>query len=180
MLMTTSECIAKYGSFYRIEKAIRSGELRKVAHGVYSDGKRYRDVEMLQKIYPASVVTMLSAYFYYGLTDNVPDKIHLATERDGTKIKDPSVIQYFVPKGTGMIGVIDTVLHGINLRVFDKERLLIETIRMRTKIPLDLYREVIGSYRKISDALYPAKMEDYLESFPKKNVIFETVKREVL
>jgi hypothetical protein len=78
---------------------------------------------------------MLSAYYYYGLTDNVPDKIHLAVERDGTKIKDENVIEYFVPKGTGEIGVVNTVLHGMELRIFDKERLLIETMRMRTKMP---------------------------------------------
>ena len=68
----------------------------------------------------------------------------------------------------------------MELRIFDKERLLIETIRMRTKMPLDLYHEVIGSYRKEVGVLYPAKIEDYLESFPKKNVIFDAIKREVL
>lgn len=180
MLMTTSECKAKYGNFYRIAQAVQGGELRKIAHGVYSDGKRYRDVELLQKVYPTSVVTMLSAYYYYGLTDNVPNKIHLAVERNGTKINDENVVQYFVPNGTGEIGVVSAELHGMNLRIFDKERLLIETIRQRTKMPLDLFHEVIGSYRKIAASLYPAKMEDYLDSFPKSNVIFEAIKREVL
>lgn len=180
MLMTTLECMAKYGSFYRIAQAVRRGELHKVSHGVYSDDRRHRSVELLLKKYPAAAVTMLSAYYYYGLTDNVPDKIHLAVERDGTKIRDENVIEYFVPKGTGGIGVVNTVLHGMELRIFDKERLLIETIRMRTKMPLDLYHEVIGSYRKEVGELYPAKIEDYLESFPKKNVIFDAIKREVL
>ena len=68
----------------------------------------------------------------------------------------------------------------MELRIFDKERLLIETMRMRTKMPLDLYHEVIGNFRKMADALYPAKIEDYLESFPKRNVIFDAIKREVL
>lgn len=180
MLMTTSECLAKYGSFYRIALAIRAGELRKVAHGVYSDNRRHRDVEMLLKRYPCAVVTMLSAYYYYGLTDNVPDKIHLAVERDGTKIRDEGVIEYFVPKGTGRIGVVDEELHGMALRIFDRERLLIETMRMRTKMPLDLYHEVVQSYRKCADTLYPAKIEDYLESFPRRNAIFDAIKREVL
>ena len=170
MLMTTLECMAKYGSFYRIAQAVRRGELHKVSHGVYSDDRRHRSVELLLKKYPAAAVTMLSAYYYYGLTDNVPDKIHLAVERDGTKIRDENVIEYFVPKGTGGIGVVNTVLHGMELRIFDKERLLIET----------LYHEVIGSYRKEVGVLYPAKIEDYLESFPKKNVIFDAIKREVL
>ena len=180
MLMTTLECLAKYGSFYRIAQAVRKGELCRVAHGVYSDDKRHRDVELLLKKYPTAAVTMLSAYYYYGLTDNVPDKIHLAVERDGTKIKDANVIEYFVPRGTGEIGVVNAVLHGMGLRIFDKERLLIETMRMRTKMPLDLYHEVIGNYRKEVDTLYPAKIEDYLESFPRRNVIFDTIKREVL
>ena len=180
MLMTTEECLARYGSFYRIAQAVRKGQLRKLAHGIYLDGKRYRDVELLLKKYPKAVVTMLSAYYYYGLTDNVPDKIHLAVERNGTKIRDSSVVEYFVPNGTGEIGVVNTEIDGIFLRIFDKERLLIETMRMHTKMPPDLYHEVIGNYRKNADALYPAKMEDYLEAFPKKTVIFEAIKREVL
>ena len=180
MLMTTPECIAKYGSFYRIAQAVRNGELHKIAHGVYSDNKRYRAVELLLKKYPTAVLTMLSAYYYYGLTDNVPDKIHLAVERDGTKITDPRVAEYFVPKGTGSVGVVNAELHGMELRIFDKERLLIETVRMRTKMPLDLYHEVIGNYRKEAAALYPAKMEDYLDLFPKRDVIFDAIKKEVL
>ena len=180
MLMTTSECMAKYGSFYRIAQAIRSGALYKIAHGVYSDNRRYRAVELLLKKYPAAVVTMLSAYYYYSLTDNVPDKIHLAVERDGTKIMDTRVKEYFVPKGTGGIGAVNAVLHGMELRIFDKERLLIETIRMRAKMPIDLYHEVIGNYRKETAALYPAKIEDYLDSFPKRDVIFDAIKKEVL
>ena len=53
-------------------------------------------------------------------------------------------------------------------------------MRMRTKMPLDLYHEVIGNFHKNTDTLYLTKMGDYLESFPKKDVIFEAIKREVL
>lgn len=180
MLMTTSECLAKYGNFYRIAQAIRCGELRKITHGVYSDSNRHRGIEVLLKKYPTAVVTMSSAYYYYGLTDNIPDKIHLAVERDGTKIRGANVVEYFVPKGTGNIGVTNAELHGMALRIFDKERLLIETVRLRNKIPRDLYHEVIGSYRKDDNALYPAKIEDYLDSFPRRNVIFDAIKKEVL
>lgn len=180
MLMTMTECLEKIGSQYRVAEALRSGKLRRLAHGIYSDGAKHRDIEVLQKRYPASVVTMLSAFYYYDLTDRVPDKCHLAVERGGSKIDDVRAVEYFVPKGTGSIGVESKVLRGIPLRIFDKERLLIETVRMRTKIPHELYREVIGSYRDIVEELYLAKVEDYLEAFPKKSVIFGVIKREVL
>lgn len=180
MLMTAIECQRKYGSRYLMAKAVKAGMLHKVATGVYSDGSRFRDVELLQTRYPASAVTMLSAYYYRNLTDVIPDKCHLATERDSTKIGDRSVVQYFVPKGTGGIGVESTVLRGAQVRIFDMERLLIETVRLRTKLPADLYHEVIGNYRRRAGELYPARIEDYLDAFPKREFLFDIIRKEVL
>lgn len=180
MLMTLTECLERYDGQYRVDEAIRTGRLKRLAHGLYSDGARHRDIEVLQKRYPTSVVTMLSAYYYYDLTDQVPDKCHLAVERGGSKINDPKAVEYFVPKGTGTIGVCEETMRGVHLRIYDKERLLIETVRLRTKLPYELYREVIGGFRRVVEELYPAKMEDYLESFPKRKLIFDIIKREVL
>ncbi len=159
---------------------IRDGAIVKIAPGIYSDGTRHHEIEILQMRYPTAVVSMLSAYYYYDLTDNIPSKCHLAVERGSTKINDSGVVEYFVPKGTGKLGVEDLVLRNVPMRIFDKERLLIETVRMRTKIPYDLYHEVIGNYRQLADTLYPAKLEDYLESFPKSGVIFDVIRKEVL
>ena len=180
MLLSAQECLEKFGNHYQIAAQIKTGGLRKVAHGLYSDGTRHHELEILQTRYPTSVVTMLSAYYYYDLTDNISDKCHLAVERGSTKILDPNVVEYFVPKGTGAIGVEEIVLQGVPMRIFDKERLLIETVRMRTKMPFDLYHEVIGNFRQISEELYPAKMEDYLDAFPKREVIFDVIRKEVL
>ena len=180
MLMRATDCLKKWGTHYRIAEKVREGELVKVAPGLYSDGTRHHEVEILQTRYPKAVVSMLSAYYYYDLTDNIPDKCHLAVERGSTKIADPGVVEYFVPKGTGEIGVEKLVLRNVPMRIFDKERLLIETVRMRTKIPYDLYHEVIGNYRQLAEELYPAKIEDYLERFPKRGVIFDVIRKEVL
>lgn len=180
MLMTISECRERFGGQYRVDAAIREGRIKRLSHGLYSDGTRHRDIEVLQKRYPSSVVTMLSAYYYYDLTDHVPDKCHLAVERGGSKITDPKVEEYFVPKGTVEIGVCEESLKGVPLRIYDKERLLIETVRLRTKIPYELYKEVITGFRRNSDDLYPAKMEDYLDAIPKRRLIFDIIKREVL
>ena len=65
------------------------------------------------------------------------------------------------------------------MRIYDKERLLIETVRFRTKLPDDQYREVIGNFREIREELYGAKMEDYLEKFPRRDLIFRTIRNEV-
>ena len=180
MLMTMAECRERFGGVFRVKEMIRVGALHRVAYGIYSDGTRHRDIEILQKRYPSSVVTLQSAYYYYDLSDSVPEKIHLSAERGSSQIDDPNVVECFVPTGTGGIGVENVTLRDTPLRIFDKERLLIETIRLRTKIPYELYREVIGNYRQIANALYFAQVEDYLESFPKRKLIFDIIKKEVL
>ena len=105
MLLSAQECLEKFGNHYQIAAQIKTGGLRKVAPGLYSDGTRHHELEILQARYPTSVVTMLSAYYYYDLTDNIPDKCHLAVERGSTKILDPNVVEYFVPRGLGRLAL---------------------------------------------------------------------------
>ena len=180
MLIPYSECVKRYGNHHKVARMVVAGELFMIEPGIYSDTKsKPRDLELILARYPAAVVTLLSAYYYYDLTYHIPDKYHLAMERGGTRIKDPNVIQHDVPVGTLGIGVDQREINGTSMRIFDRERLLIETIRMRTKLPYDLYREVIGNFRQIITDMYPAKMYDYLESFPKKNAIDRIIRSEV-
>lgn len=180
MIMNYSECCEKYGGRYRTDLLIRKGELHKVALGLYSDKPRWSDVEVALARHPNAVVTLHSAYFYYDLTDSVPEVLHLATDRDATKIYDEGVVQHFLPKGTNEIGVVSYKYVNADIsRIFDKERLLIETARNKTKLPYDLYKEVIEAFRRIKDTLYPAKLTDYLETFPKKVSILRTIESEV-
>ncbi len=45
MQMTAIECRRKHGSRYLMTKAIKAGELQKVATGIYSDGSGCKDGE---------------------------------------------------------------------------------------------------------------------------------------
>ena len=178
-LKTLSECLAEYGSHYRIRELVREGKLYKVEPGIYSDKARNEELEVLLVKYPRAVVTLRSAFYYYNLSDEIPDFYHLATDRDDGKIRDERVKQHFVPSGTCTIGVTEIDYCGERVRIYDKERLLIETVRFRTKLSDDQYHEVIGSFREIREELYGAKIEDYLEKFPRRDLIFRTIRNEV-
>jgi hypothetical protein len=39
------------------------------------------------------------------------------------------------------------------IRIYDKERLLIELIRLQNRFPYDCYKEIILNYRAIADSL---------------------------
>ena len=51
------------------------------------------------------------------------------------------------------------------IRIYNKERLLIELIRKKNQIPFDYYKEIISNYRKIVDELDMYKIEEYLTLF---------------
>lgn len=179
--MRLPECREKFGGAYQVDKLVREGGLYRLETGVYADTPDHTELEVLLFKYPNAVVTMQSAYYVYDLSDAVPDLNYLAIDRDAHKIDDPRVVRCFVPSGTIGIGVVSkkTASESIS-RIFDRERLLIETIRYKTKLPYDLYREVIGSFRAIASELYTAKMCDYLEKFPRKEAILRTIESEVL
>ena len=179
MIKRLTECLEEYGSHYRIRELIREGKLFKIEPGIYSDSSRYGTLEVLLTKYPRSVVTLDSAFHYYNLTDEIPTMFHLATDRDDGKIKDPRVKQSFVPTGTSSIGVTEIDYCGEKIRIYDKERLVIETVRHKTKMPLDLYHEVISNFRDIRHELYGAKIDDYLQSFPRRDVLFTIIRDEV-
>ena len=106
MVMNYSVCCEKFGGRYRTDQLNREGKLFKVSTGLYSDTPDWSDIEVVLAKYPNAVVTLQSAYYYYELSDSIPEVFHLATDRDASKIYDYRIVQNFMPKGTIGIGVV--------------------------------------------------------------------------
>ena len=180
MILSIQECLERYGSYYAISKEVASGGLFKIERGIYSDSKEYVPGEgIVRKKYPNAVFTMESAFFYHRLTDVVPDTYSLATPVRTTAISDRRIKQYFVPEGTLEIGKTKMDVAGVTIAVYDLERMLIELMRYRRKLPYDYYKEVLGNYRSNLDRLYSAKLDDYLAAFPRRDSISRFLDLEV-
>ena len=180
MLMTFRECLNRVGSEYAMNKAIAEGSLFRIEKGIYSDSEgRVREEEILQKKYPSAVMTLRSAFMYHSYSDFIPDKYELATDSKSARIADGRVVQYYMPEGTLGIGLMELAYDGMTIRTYDLERLLIELVRFRTKLPYDYYKEVIGNYRNNIRALYPARLDDYLEHFPRRDALARVIDMEV-
>jgi len=180
MILGIQECLERYGSYYAISKEVAAGRLAKIERGIYSDNEKYVPGEgIVQKKYPNAVFTMESAFLYHRLTDVVPDTYSLATPVRTTAISDKRVKQYFVPAGTLEIGRMEMDVAGVRIAVYDLERMLIELMRYRRKLPYDYYKEVLGNYRINLDRIYPAKLDDYLAAFPKRDAISRFLDLEV-
>ena len=172
-------CQERFGSPYQIGKALANGHLYKMDKGVYSDTGRETELEVLQFKYPDSVVTLGTAYYFYDMTDVVPEEYDFVTARNDGRIKDGRIRQYYVPAEVLKVGMVIRDFNGEKIRTYDIERLLIETARMKSELPSDLYKEVILEFRKRVEIMYPAKIGEYLVGFPKRDLIEKIIDEEV-
>lgn len=179
MIWTYNECLKKHKSDYLIKKAICSGELFKVEKGIYSDQPYASDIAVVTAKYPQAVISMNSAFYYHTLTDVVPDHYYLATGKDDSKIKDERVKQIFEQSELVDVGVTTMSVQGIDVKIYDKERMLIELIRSKKKLSYDYYKEIINRYRSLIFKLDVERIQEYAFIFPKSGMITETLQTEV-
>ena len=180
MLFTYEECIEKYKSDYQLQKQLKEGNVYKVEKGIYSDDKYESEYAVLKMKYPNAVFTLNSAFYFHGLTDTIPQKHYLETDKDAAKIKDEEVKQIFDNNDSLDLGVMEMEYDGTQIKVFTKERLLIELIRNKNKLPFDYYKEIIGNYRKLIHKLDMQAVQEYALVLPKSNMVMEVIRMEVL
>lgn len=165
MVYNYKEMIEIYGNDYNLKKALSRNEIFKLDKGIYSSKKIVSSLVVYSKKYPNSVITMDSAYYYYNLTDVIPSKVYLATDRNTDKINNEKIVQTFMSKDILYQGRINLQTNDGVINIYDRERLLIELIRKKKKIPFDYYKEIISNYRAIVDELDMYKIEEYLALF---------------
>ncbi len=172
-------CQERFGSPYQIAKAVDDGRLHKMEKGVYSDTGEESELEVLQFKYPDSVVTLGTAYYFYDMTDVVPEEYDFVTARSDGRIRDDRIRQYYVPGEVLRVGMVIREFNGERIRTYDLERLLIETARMKSALPSDLYKEVILEFRRRAEEMYESKIGEYLVGFPKREMIERIIDEEV-
>ena len=179
MVYNYKEILEKLGSRSNIERELANGRLFRLRDGVYSESKVVDPAIIISKKYDGAIITMDSAFYYYDLTDVIPNKIHVATSRNARKINDPEVIQYYISDNMLTPGKVKFVIHGNEVNMYDKERLLVELIRKRKQLPFDYYKEIIANYRRIADDLDMYKIEEYLSLYKNDLNLSDALMREV-
>ena len=179
MLYFHKELKEKLKSDYQIQKSVSSKEYFKIENGLYSDVEFVNPLEIICKKYPNAIFTLDSAYYYYNLTDVIPDYFCLATKRTDTRINDKNVKQIFIPNDIFEFGKTQIEIENIKINIYDEERLLVELIRKKNVIPFDYYKEIISNYRKKTDKLDIYKIQEYISYYKNELSLYDTLMREV-
>lgn len=178
MIMRYMECAGNTSGARGIKKAVASGKLYKIEKGVYSDRPYEPTLAVIAAKYPSAVFTMNSAFYYHGLTDDIPEKYYLATDKNASKIRDKRVVQVF-ENGSYTLGAEAAVVEGVTIRMYNKERMLIELLRHKNQLPFDYYKEILRNYRSLIDSLDIQAIEVYMDALPKKKMIENALQMEV-
>ena len=166
-MYTTKELLNKGETDYSIRSKVKNGLLHVVERGYYSDDSDYifRNEVSVCKKYPKAILTGLSAFYIYNLTDHIPEYYYLATEQHSFPIRRDDIKQSYQEASFFEVGVVTIELDEGIVRTYDLERLLIELIRLKEKYPREIYFEVLNSFRKIKNKVDFYKVNKYLKSF---------------
>ena len=179
MLKTRKECLKEYGSDYFINLMVDEGKLFRVDKGIFSEKEYVPELALLSFKYPKALITMGTAFYLYGFTDEVPDICTMATKREAAPIADSRIKQIFMPKELLGLGATTMDYKGYDIQIFDRERMLVELVRYKSKLPFNYYKEILGNYRRILPQLNTEKIRNYAEAVPKSDKVIRTLRTEV-
>lgn len=150
MIYKYSDLLKKHKSRREVDGLIKKGQYIKISRGIYKNKNDLLDdyVHLCTR-YKNITITLQSAAYYYQLTDFVPDKSYVVSLSKGTIIKDQKVSQSFMKDEIFYIGREKVNTDQGYIYIYDKERLLIEIIRLKSKLPYDFYKEVCNSFRDL-------------------------------
>ena len=180
MTMTYRDALEEYGSRYRLRKALSKGEVIRRFRGLYAKADELESpLADIAARYPDAILTGATALYLHGLIDMPPETIDAASATGATKIVIPGIRQTFVRPDVLEVGKIEMEADGAHVAVYNEERMLLELMRTRNKLPYDLYREAVQSYRREADELDIYKLQDYAEAIPRGSAYLNRAMEEV-
>lgn len=78
------------------------------------------------------------------------------------------------------MGVIQINYNDVEIKIYNKERMLVELICNKNNLPFDYYKEILLNYRKMINKLDIQAIQKYAHALPKTNMVLETLQLEVL
>jgi len=163
---------------YDIRKLLEKHVLERVRHGYYTlvaTNENRSDAEIIARFFPEGVLCMYTALFYYGYSNRTPLAWDIAISKDVSKsrfkLDYPYVQPYYMEEYLLSFGVTDATYGDTVLKIFDKDRLICESIFFESKIDRETYNRAIQSY--IAD---PNKNISNLLDYSNKRRILKKVK----
>ena len=97
---------------------------------------------------PKGVICLISALSYYDLTTQIPRKIDIALLRNSKKptLNYPPIRILYFSKKMFEIGIKKYKIDNVEIKIFSREKTIVDCFRLRNKIGLDVAIEALKFY----------------------------------
>lgn len=160
-------------AYNKMLESVRQGELIQIRRGVYANiDQLSASMIDIESIVPNGILCLWSAWNIHQLTTSMPQAYHVAIKRD-RRVKVPTFpkmkLHHYTPNILE-IGVMEEVIDGFNVRIYDVERCVCDAVKFRNKIGMDVCSEIIDSYLARPDRNI-SKLIDYARQLRVGNIL---------
>ncbi|WP_349342041.1 type IV toxin-antitoxin system AbiEi family antitoxin domain-containing protein [Marinobacter sp. MMG032] len=182
-----SEALARGYSRYQFYQLRDEGLIEPFSRGLYrlADLPQVENPDLMAAAtrFPHSVLCLISALDWHGITTQIPHQVHLAVERDARlPVLDYPPVAGYRFSGRAFSAGIDRVdVDGIVLNVYNPEKTLADCFKFRNRIGIDVVLEALELYRTRKTFL-PGRLMEYARICRVANVMapYLEAKREML
>ena len=151
-LLTTSQ-IEKAGiSRVLIPSFVEEGVLVKEKRGVFSLAEEFPDnLQVIQKNNPRVIFSYVTALYLWDMSDRTPHVFDISVPQgfNATRIKkdNRNIRLHYINADKWNVGITETLSpYGNKVRLYDKERCIIDLIKRKDKIDKQIYIQAIREY----------------------------------
>lgn len=174
-LITSSEADEAGINNKLLQRMHQSGEIERVAHGVYMDPNQMVDEYMLtQYRCKKGIFSHETALYFHDLADRTPFQLMLTIPSgyNTRLLKEKTKFKFFYITGElHLLGRITIkTSFGHQIYVYDKERTICDCLKKKNQLDIDIVNEAVKRYMKTPGADY-AKLLRYAEFFNIKDLV---------
>ncbi|MFZ4098782.1 MAG: type IV toxin-antitoxin system AbiEi family antitoxin domain-containing protein [Chlamydiia bacterium] len=106
------------------------------------------DFITVTKRIPKGIICLISALSFHELTTQIPHSIYVAMPAKGHRpsLSHPPMRHFWYGKTLLETGVVEHLIDGCTIRVFDIEKTLVDCVKFRNKIGQDVVLEALNMY----------------------------------
>ena len=129
------------------------GLIEPISRGVYRltglEPLSHQDLVIISERMPDGVICLLSALAFHKMTTHNPQEIFVAVPRGHLKsrIDWPPVRLFQFGDRAYLEGIETHILDGVSVKVYGREKTLVDCFKFRNKLGLDVFLEALKAYR---------------------------------
>ena len=147
------------------------GYVERKEKGVYvKKGKNVNDFFLIQQRYKTGIFSHNTALYFYHLTDRTPLKYDM-TFKNNIRVNDEIIEPHYIKQDKYELGIIELELQDkTTIKVYDLERTIIDILRDRNKIDLQIFNTAMKEYMKRKDKNL-IKLSKYAKEFKMEKIL---------